>query len=404
MTRALLIGGAVASVPLVRAPLGAGHDERWLQQLLFAHPELLPIEDIDPGAGQVIPLCRELALPGASALVYLDMLGVTPRGRLVLVECKLWRNPQARREVVAQILEYAALLRRWTFSDLTAKLKAALRSTAQNPIFEAVRARVADVDEARLTDGVSRSLAQGAFDLLVAGDGIRSDLAAIAAHLNDRAGLTSRLALVEMQLWQGPAGETLVVPHLPFRTEVIEHRVVVDQRGAPLPVVSTPEDAEEDLSSLDQHQGQRRDPSLTAASRAFWQRFIDSVRFDHPDQGPARHGTHNTVRMDLPAPGRWLTGYRVGQDRFGLFARLRDAEGKAAYEALAEQLPAMRQETGLDLRMGVERSEPFVGDLYVTLSQSEVDGEDAQLAWLFDAANRLTTALRPRLVSLAEQG
>lgn len=41
------------------------------------------------------------------------------------MECKLWRNPQARREVLAQILEYASLLRGWSYGDLTARLKAA---------------------------------------------------------------------------------------------------------------------------------------------------------------------------------------------------------------------------------------------------------------------------------------
>jgi hypothetical protein len=42
---------------------------------------------------------------------------VTPSGLPVLVECKLWRNPQARHQVVSQILDYAKELSRWSSSD-----------------------------------------------------------------------------------------------------------------------------------------------------------------------------------------------------------------------------------------------------------------------------------------------
>lgn len=403
MAEALLLDEAGTAQRLTRLPFGESRDERWLQGVVFEHPELLPIEEIDPGAGQVVPLCRELALPKETELVFLDMLGVTPAGRLVLVECKLWRNPQAQRYVVGQVLEYAALLRRWRFADLTAKLKPPMRSQAENPIFEAVRARVPGVEEARLVDAVSRSLAQGAFDLLVVGDGIRTDLLAIERQLNEASGLTSRLALVEMQLWRGVGGGLVVLPQIPFRTEVMQQRVVVDQSGAPLPMAPPPDADEQGEEAEPGRVRSPRDPALAAASRAFWQHFIDTARFDHPDQPPPRHATHNTVRMELPAPGKWLTGYRAGQTECGLFARFRDTGGKAAFEALSEQLPAMRQETGLDLRAHVWREEPFKADLTVTRSQNDAAGQEGLLAWLRDAANRMVSALRPRLTLLAER-
>lgn len=75
--------------------------KKWLQDLIFKNPAVLPMEEIDPAAGDVMPVARELGLPSASGRVFLDLLAVTTRGRLMLVECKLWRNPQARREVTA---------------------------------------------------------------------------------------------------------------------------------------------------------------------------------------------------------------------------------------------------------------------------------------------------------------
>ena len=39
-------------------------------------------------------------------------------GYLTLVETKLWRNPEARRTVVAQIIDYASHLSTWTYDEL----------------------------------------------------------------------------------------------------------------------------------------------------------------------------------------------------------------------------------------------------------------------------------------------
>ncbi|RWO61783.1 hypothetical protein [Mesorhizobium sp.] len=97
------------------------YDEHWLQDLLFRYPALIVANRLDGGGGDVVPVCRELAIPRAAGTVFADILGVARTGRLVIIECKLWRNPQARREVLAQIVEYAALLRRWSFGDLTAR-------------------------------------------------------------------------------------------------------------------------------------------------------------------------------------------------------------------------------------------------------------------------------------------
>src|SRR5262245_27309439 len=106
--------------------------ESWLQELLFAHPELVPLDRIDPDAGVFVPVCRELALPGAGGSVFLDIFGLTPAGRPVLIECKLWRNPEARRKVVGQILEYAGLLQRWTYGDLQAQVTSRLGMATDN--------------------------------------------------------------------------------------------------------------------------------------------------------------------------------------------------------------------------------------------------------------------------------
>ena len=106
---------------------GSAYSESWLQTLLDAHPEVFPIEQIEPGLGRLHPVCRELPLElGAGRSGALDNLLVTDTGGLVLVETKLWRNPESRREVVAQAMEYAAA----TFSLDYQRLDLAARRAA----------------------------------------------------------------------------------------------------------------------------------------------------------------------------------------------------------------------------------------------------------------------------------
>ena len=92
--------------------------EKWLQNALFENPQCLPVREIDPHIGKLIPVCTEIETGAGTA----DILYVTPTGQIVLVETKLWRNPEARREVVAQILDYAKQLTTWTYEDLARRL------------------------------------------------------------------------------------------------------------------------------------------------------------------------------------------------------------------------------------------------------------------------------------------
>ena len=61
---------------------------------------------IEPAFGTPLPAAREVACSHGS----IDNLYLTPDGEIILVETKLWRNAQARREVVAQTLDYISAL------------------------------------------------------------------------------------------------------------------------------------------------------------------------------------------------------------------------------------------------------------------------------------------------------
>jgi len=77
-------------------------DETALQNALKRNPEVIPVADLD--LSEVVVVGRETGVPGGA----IDLLLVDGEGRVIIVETKLFRNPQLRREAVAQILEYGA--------------------------------------------------------------------------------------------------------------------------------------------------------------------------------------------------------------------------------------------------------------------------------------------------------
>ena len=149
-----------------------------------------------------MPICTELNTPAGP----IDNFMVTPSGLPVLVECKLWRNPEARREVVSQILDYAKELSRWSSSEFN--------------------------------DALTANLRRGRFLLLIVGDGIREGVEAIAEYLQLHAGLHFSLGLVELPIYVMPNGDRLVAPRALARTALVTRNVVAvpDGRAAPISV------------------------------------------------------------------------------------------------------------------------------------------------------------------------
>ena len=221
----------------------------------------------------------------------------------------------------------------------------------------------------------------GDFHLIVAGDGIRSDVQIVAAHVNALGVGLSRLSLLEIQLGQ-IAKSTLVIPTVPLRTEIIEQRVFITQSGAPLQMeVPTAADVISSMEGVvDPNQGTRR-----AENRAFWQRFIDGVHFDHPDQAAPRHGGDNWVKIALPEPNR--LAYSIPLDGIETRGRpvhqvTRSGRRSSLRGTRRQSWKALRAESGLDLVDKSPRAEPLPDAIGVYRDRLEFASDDEQLAWL----------------------
>lgn len=197
--------------------------EEWLQKLIFENPQILPVDNLEIGFTPLIPLGREIS----TSVGFIDNLFISPDGYLTIVETKLWRNPEAKREVVGQIIDYAKDLTNWTFDKLNSEVKN--RNIENKGIIEAIQ-EFEELDEeyeAKLIDNIKRNLKRGRFLLLIVGDGIRESVEDMVDYLSNSAQLLFTLGLVELQVYKAITDESyIVVPNLITRTKEITRAII----------------------------------------------------------------------------------------------------------------------------------------------------------------------------------
>jgi hypothetical protein len=204
-------------------------DESFLQKLLADHPELLPVQELRDDAGSLLCIGREVSVSGGT----IDNLYLTTAGYPVIVETKLWRNPQARREVLSQTLDYAKDLVQKDFEWFERQWK---MFDQQNDSEEGgMVARLSElsddeIDERFLVDRVHRALSRGDVLAMIVGDGIETRLQDLVAHVcRDSAHLRYSLALVELACFQFADRQSdgiLVVPRILQEVEPVQRAYV----------------------------------------------------------------------------------------------------------------------------------------------------------------------------------
>ena len=187
-----------------------------LQALIAEHPELLDGEQIRPGdARRWILITREkgiAASSGEGARWAVDHLIVDQDAVPTLAEVKRGTNPEIRRAIVGQMLEYAAhASETWTADELRSAFEAQTRARGLDPDDEL--AALLQGGEEPEVDGfweeVSTNLAAKRLRLLFVADAIPDPLARVVAFLNAQMPGIEVLA-VEIKRFQGESAQTLV--------------------------------------------------------------------------------------------------------------------------------------------------------------------------------------------------
>ncbi|WP_338332359.1 hypothetical protein [Acetobacter sp. LMG 32666] len=214
----------------MRSRNASGYNEHFIQTLVHNQPSVLPISKVEPVFSPLISVCMELPLKSG----YLDNLLITPRGDLIAVECKLWRNPESRRTVIAQIIDYAKDLQAMTYEDLQNSIRQAKKDPTFN-LYNHMLSQYHDpspLSEHHFIDALSSNLRRSRCLLVIAGDGITENTETLTDFLQQHAGLHFALMLVCLSIYNLPESDKIiVVPSIPMRTINIVRGIVQFNEG-----------------------------------------------------------------------------------------------------------------------------------------------------------------------------
>jgi len=366
------------------------YDEKFIQELAFNHPSCLPVSEIDRAYEQLVPICMELNTPAGP----LDALYVTPTGRLVILEAKLWRNPEARRKVVAQILDYAKEFSRWDYEDLQRETSRRLGRKG-NALFELVAEQYPDTSEAQFVDEVQQSLEQGRFLLLILGDGIREGAAAIADFIGSVGSLEFTFGLVELALYKDDAVGMVVQPRVIARTVEMERYIIR------LPDEAYIEDEEIQVSRGD---GELSESALFYQS--FWAEFLSELQLDDASQQPANPTKSENIYFKVPPTmsAAWISAYfSKSKNTVGVYFRTSKKEvGDRFYRALLADKEEVEKDLGFSPEWGETQSAYSIS---VSKQFSDVHSADDRAAikeFFAHNINQFVNVFRPRMARMAE--
>lgn len=216
----------------------ASFDECLLQELIDQSPNVLPVREYLPSVKSLFSLAREVPVDLGNQQGFIDNLLITNEGHLVIVETKLYRNPEATRDVITQTLQYGMAVGQMRLMELENRIR-----RGQNPslrrdesILECVSRVAADTNVSGLLsddfeEALERFLRRGEILLLIVSDGIHLGVERVAHWLNDQGSSTPyKLGLVELKFYS-IGNDRLVVPRTILKTrEISRHVVVVDIR------------------------------------------------------------------------------------------------------------------------------------------------------------------------------
>lgn len=199
--------------PLEETPFSS-EDE--FQALIAEHPELLDGEQIHPGdARRWILITREKGIAESSGTApkwAVDHLIIDQDAVPTLAELKRGSNPDIRRKIVGQLLEYAAhASETWTAGELREAFERQVVARGRNPRDElaALLQTDGEPDEDGFWRNVSTNLAAKRLRLLFVADDIPDPLARVVAFLNAQMPEIEVLA-VEIKRFHGESSQTLV--------------------------------------------------------------------------------------------------------------------------------------------------------------------------------------------------
>lgn len=204
----------VADGTLTAMAPAAPENEDTMQRLVADHPEIITDED-----GELLLIRREQPIGDgeAGSRWSLDHLFVTRSAIPVLVELKRAVDTRLRREVVGQMLDYAAnATAHWQAGTIAASFAATNAKAGRNPEELLSDFLGPDEDPSSFWQQVDANFSAGRVKLVFVADVIPRELARIVEFLNDQ--MKADVRAVELNWFEG-GGVKAFAPRIIGRTE-----------------------------------------------------------------------------------------------------------------------------------------------------------------------------------------
>jgi hypothetical protein len=247
------------------------------QQLIAAFPELLAGDQIDAEAPRrFVLVAREQGIAaeeGGAERWSLDHLFLDQDGIPTLVEVKRGTDTRVRREVVGQMLDYAAnAVLHWPVETLRARLLARCEAEGLEPAAVLADLIGAEGDAEAFWSGVRANLEAGRVRLLFVADRVPPELRRVVEFLNRQMRPAEVLA-VELRQYAGQGLRTLVPMVLGQNEETARRKAT-----AAAPRAERRWDAAAIIAAI----AERADPDTVAKARrvADWIGRADRVEFN----------------------------------------------------------------------------------------------------------------------------
>ncbi len=255
-----------------------------LQEALAQYPDLIPGDQINPdNPRRWLLVKRELGVPGetgGSDVWSLDHLFLDQDGMPTFIECKRSQDTRSRREVVAQMLDYAANgTEYWPME----KLRQSATETAQQQDRDLDEAIVELLDDVELDvewfwQQVEENLRQGKIRLVFVADAIPKELRRLVEFLNDKMNDVEVLA-VEVKQFLGE-GQRAMVPRVIGITEATRQ----SKQGASQRIINREIFLQNCLPELVPFYNTIFDKALSAGHMINWGVKGFSLRMQTPEQ------------------------------------------------------------------------------------------------------------------------
>jgi hypothetical protein len=201
---------------LVRMSPSSPATEDELQDLIARYPEL-----IGDSEGGLLLIERENAIPdklNGAGRWSIDHLYVTKSATPVLVEVKRASDTRIRREVVGQMLDYAATgVAYWLAGSLGERFAIACGNRGSDATLELQAFLGEERDSQDFWRQVDANLRGGRVKLVFVADEIPSELARIVEFLNEQ--MTADVRAIELRYYEGPGGVKTLAPRIIGETE-----------------------------------------------------------------------------------------------------------------------------------------------------------------------------------------